>query len=221
VLAAASYKVGKPATNWSALTVPYEPGSTLKPFTVATLLTESLATLQDSLYGEQGQWTIHGRTLHDVHAFGWLTLEDALRESSNIGIAKAAARMDRETQYRYLRDFGFGSPSGASYPSESGGRLRRPAQWSKQSGASLAIGYEISATPLQLAMAYGAIANGGVLMEPRLVREVRGRDGRTLYSREPRAIRRVIPEGVAAEVRRVLAAVVEEGTGRAASMGPL
>ena len=221
VLAAASYKVGKPASNWSALTVPYEPGSTLKPFTVSALLTESLATLQDSLYGEQGQWTVYGRTLHDVHAFGWLTLEEALRESSNIGIAKAAARMDRATQYRYLRDFGFGSPSGASYPSESGGRLRRPAQWSKQSAASLAIGYEISTTPLQLAMAYGAIANGGVLMEPRLVREVRARDGRTLYSREPRAIRRVIPEGVAAEVRRVLAAVVEEGTGRAASMGPL
>jgi cell division protein FtsI (penicillin-binding protein 3) len=221
ILAAASYKSGTPASTWSALTVPYEPGSTLKPFTVAALLTEGLASLTDSLHGEKGQWTIHGRTLHDVHAFEWLTLEDALRESSNIAIAKAAMRMDRNTQYRYLRDFGFGSPTGASYPSESGGRLRRPAGWSKQSAASLAIGYEISATPLQLAMAYGTIANGGVLMEPRIVREVRARDGRTLYTRDPRPVRRVIPATVAEELRRVLGAVVEEGTGQAASMGPL
>ena len=221
VLAAASYKAKKPAPNWSALTVPYEPGSTLKPFTVAALLSEHLASLSDSLYGEEGRWRVFGRTLTDVHAFGWMTLEEALRESSNIGIAKAAARMDRETQYRYLRDFGFGSPSGVSYPSESGGRLRRPVNWSKQSSASLAIGYEISATPLQLAMAYGALANGGVLMEPRIVRSVRARDGRVLREIEPRAVRRVIPSAVADEVRRVLAAVVEEGTGRAASMGPL
>lgn len=221
VLAAASYKRREPAANWSALTVPYEPGSTLKPFTVAALLSEGLASLSDSLYGEKGAWRVFGRTLHDVHAFEWMTLEDALRESSNIGIAKAASRMDPATQYRYLRDFGFGTPTGVAYPSESGGLLRRPGRWSKQSPASLAIGYEISATPLQLAMAYGAIANGGVLMEPRIVRQVRARDGRVLSERGSRVVRRVVPTAVADEVRRVLAAVVEEGTGRAASMGPL
>ncbi len=221
ILAAASYKSGRPAHQWSALTVPYEPGSTLKPFTVAALLSENRAALTDSVYGEDGRWTVFGRTLTDVHAFGWMTLEDALRESSNIGIAKVAARLDRPTQFRYLRDFGFGSPTGVSYPSESGGRLRKPTNWSKQSPASLAIGYEVSATPLQLAMAYGAIANGGILMEPRVIREVRARDGRTVRRKDPRAIRRVIPESVATELRRVLAAAVEDGTGSRAAMGPL
>lgn len=221
ILAAASYKQGKPATSWSALTVPYEPGSILKPFTVAALLAEGKATLADSLWGEKGQWRVYGRVLNDVHAFEWMTLEEALRESSNIGIAKAAARLDPATQYSYLRDFGFGTPTGVTYPSESGGSLSRPVRWSKQSPASLAIGYEISATPLQLAMAYGALANGGLLMEPRIVREVRLRDGRTARVSEPRAVRRVLPEPVTAEIRRVLADVVERGTGRQASMGPL
>jgi cell division protein FtsI (penicillin-binding protein 3) len=221
ILAAASYKQGRPATSWSALTVPYEPGSILKPFTVAALLAENKAELADSLWGENGQWRAFGRVLTDVHAFGWLTLEEALRESSNIGIAKAAARLDPATQYGYLRDFGFGTPTGVTYPSESGGSLRRPVRWSRQSPASLAIGYEISATPLQLAMAYGALANGGLLMEPRIVREVRARDGRTLRTREPRVIRRVVPAPITAELRRVLGDVVEQGTGRQASMGPL
>jgi cell division protein FtsI (penicillin-binding protein 3) len=105
-------------------------------------------------------------------------------------------------QYLALRDFGFGSPTGVSYPSESGGRLRRPAQWSRQSAASLSIGYEMSVTPLQMAMAYGALANGGLLLEPRLVREVRSRDGRVEKRVETRTVRRVIPAEVADQLRR-------------------
>jgi cell division protein FtsI (penicillin-binding protein 3) len=205
--------------GWGGVTVPYEPGSTLKPFTVAALLAENRATLADSIYGEDGSYTTHGRTITDVHAHGWLTLEDALRESSNIGIAKAADALTPALQYDYLRRFGFGSPTGASYPSESGGLLRRPDRWSKQSKASLAIGYEVSVTPLQMALAYGALANGGLLMEPRLVREVRARDGRSVRSLAPRVVRRVVPERITEALRDVLADVVEEGTGTAASMG--
>ena len=219
VLAAVSRRSRGTARNWGGVTVPYEPGSTLKPFTVAALLAERRASLRDSIYAEQGQYTVRGRTITDVHAHGWLTLEDALRESSNIGIAKAAEALPANEQYDYLRRFGFGSPTGVKYPSESGGRLRRPADWSKQSPASLSIGYEVSVTPLQMALAYGALANGGVLMEPRLVREVRVRDGRLERKFEPRIVRRVVPERVTAELRNVLASVVEEGTGQAAAMG--
>lgn len=217
ILAAVSRRAAG-AQPWTAVTEPYEPGSTLKPFIVAALLEEGLATFDDSVYAEQGRYVDGGRTISDVHAYGWLTLREALRHSSNIAMAKMAQRLDPEEQYGYLRDFGFGSPTGVSYPSESGGLLRRPGQWTGYSQASLAMGYEISVTPLQMVMAYGALANGGVLMEPRLVREVRSRDGRVRAEYEPRAVRRVVSADVARAVAAALAEVVEEGTGQQASL---
>jgi cell division protein FtsI (penicillin-binding protein 3) len=220
ILAAVSRVREGRARNWRAVTEPYEPGSTLKPFTVAALLRLQRAALQDSVYAEEGAYELYGRTLRDVKPFAWMTLSDALRYSSNIAIAKLGGRLAAHEQYLALRDFGFGSPTGVAYPSESGGRLRRPAGWSKQSAASLAIGYEISVTPLQMAMAYGALANGGRLLEPRLVREVRSRDGRVERSMAPRTLRRVMPADVAEELRRVLVGAVEEGTGSAAALGP-
>jgi cell division protein FtsI (penicillin-binding protein 3) len=219
VLAAVSRGRNGRARSWRAVTEPYEPGSTVKPFTVAALLRLQRARMADSVYAEEGRYLLHGRTLTDVKAHGWMTLEEALRYSSNIALAKAGARLEAQEHYLALRDFGFGSPTGVSYPSESGGRLRRPAQWSRQSAASLAIGYEMSVTPLQMAMAYGALANGGLLLEPRLVREVRTRDGRVEKSIAPRTVRRVIPADVAGQLRDVLAGAVEDGTGRAASLG--
>ncbi|HSL71245.1 MAG TPA: penicillin-binding transpeptidase domain-containing protein, partial [Longimicrobiales bacterium] len=123
------------------------------------------------------------------------------------------------TQYTYLRAFGFGTPTAIAYPSESSGLLRRPPRWTKYSPASLAIGYEISVTPLQMLMAYGALANGGVLMEPRLVREVRSRDGSVSAEYTPRAVRRVLPARVADELRAVLTDAVEAGTAREAALG--
>ncbi|HUF49943.1 MAG TPA: penicillin-binding transpeptidase domain-containing protein [Longimicrobiales bacterium] len=207
------------ARNWRAATQPYEPGSTLKPFTVAALLSHRRARLSDSVYAENGEYLLHGRTLRDVHPMGWTTLAEALRESSNIGIAKVAARLEPREQYVTLRDFGFGTATGATYPSESGGRLYRPAQWSKMSQASMAIGYEISVTPLQLALAYGALANGGLLLEPHVVREVRSRDGRVERSVTPRVVRRVISADIAAEIREVLVGAVEDGTGHGAALG--
>lgn len=218
ILAAVSSKAG--ARSWRAVTEPYEPGSTIKPFVVATLLTEKRATLHDSVYAENGEFTRDGRTIKDVHEYGWLTVGEGLQKSSNIVMAKLSDRLDRNTQYSYLRAFGFGSPTAVSYPSESGGLLRRPASWSRYSQASLAIGYEISVTPLQMLMAYGALANGGVLMEPRLVREVRSRDNLTAEQFAPRPVRRVIPERVANELRGVLTDVVAAGTAQAAALGP-
>jgi cell division protein FtsI (penicillin-binding protein 3) len=220
ILATVSLGRGGRARNWRAVTEPYEPGSTIKPFTVAALLALGRASLGDSVYAEEGRYQLHGRTLTDVGRHGWLTLSEALQYSSNIALAKAGARLLPNEQYAVLRDLGFGSPTGISYPSESGGRLRRPQQWSRQSAASLAIGYELSVTPLQMAMAYGALANGGTLLEPRLVREVRSRDGRVERRIDPRAVRRVMPAEAAAELRQVLAGAVEQGTGRAAALGP-
>ncbi|MCI0432765.1 MAG: transpeptidase family protein [Gemmatimonadetes bacterium] len=221
ILAAVSRTGDRAARSWTAATVPYEPGSTIKPFTMAALLASGRATLADSVFGEDGSYRVNGRTITDVHPYGWLTLREGFLVSSNIILAKAASRLSRSAQYDRLRTFGFGTPTGLRYPSESGGRLRPVAEWSKQSQASLAFGYELSVTPLQLVLAYGSIANGGILMEPVLVREVRARDGRVLQSMAPRAVRRVMPASVAEDLRELLIAAVEQGTGQRAAMGEL
>jgi cell division protein FtsI (penicillin-binding protein 3) len=218
VLAAVSSKEG--TSSWRAVTEPYEPGSTLKPFAVATLLAEKRTYLSESVFAENGAYTRESRTIRDETAHGWLTVAQALSHSSNIVLAKLSERLDPTTQYAYLRAFGFGSPTAVTYPSESSGLLRRPANWSRFSPASLAIGYEISVTPLQLLMAWGALANGGVLMEPRLVREVRTREGRTMRTLPPQAVRRVIPERIANQLRPALSDVVKGGTARTAALGP-
>jgi cell division protein FtsI (penicillin-binding protein 3) len=149
-----------------------------------------------------------------------MTLADALRVSSNIGVAKAAQSLTPAQQYQNLRDFGFGSPTGIEIPGEAPGTLHRPSdpEWSRQSPASLAIGYEISVTPIQMVMAYGALANGGKLLEPHLVKELRDPRGRVLFSQKPRVIRQVISSTLAREISEVLVDVVEAGTGTEAQL---
>jgi cell division protein FtsI (penicillin-binding protein 3) len=131
----------------------------------------------------------------------------------------AALELQPGVQYENLRDFGFGSYTGIELPGEVAGVLRRPSKWTPQSPASLAIGYEMSVTPLQMAMAYGALANGGLLMQPRIVREVRSAEGEVLERFETRVVRRVIDEDVAAAVSSALVGVVEDGTGTSARLG--
>ena len=218
VLAAASVRMTG-SRHWRGVTDPYEPGSTMKPFVLAALLDRGLVTLSDSVFAEQGHYRMGSRTISDVHGYGWLTAGEVLRYSSNIGMVKLTRRLEPSAQYAALRDFGFGTATGVGYPSESGGRLNRPDQWSGYSQASLAMGYEISVTPLQMTMAYGALANGGRLMEPRLVREVRGPGARLIRRFPPRQIRRALSPATAAAVSGALADVVEEGTGRRAGMG--
>jgi cell division protein FtsI (penicillin-binding protein 3) len=202
----------------STIHTPYEPGSTLKPFTVAAILSHGVADLGDSVDTEEGYWRVAGRTITDVHPYGKLTLAEALKVSSNVGISKMAQGLSPEDQYESLRDFGFGVRTGIRLPGESEGILRPPREWSGQSGASLAIGYEVSVTPLQMTLAYGALANGGRLMEPRLIREVRSWSGEILDRPEPRQVRRVVSKRVAQRVNEVLVQVVEEGTGTAARL---
>ena len=204
----------------SAINTPYEPGSTIKPLTVAGLLQNRLMSLDDVVDTESGSWTVAGRTIEDVNReHGPMTLARALQISSSVGVAKAAQAMSPAVQYQNLREFGLGAPTGIGLPGEVRGTLRRPERWSRQSPASLAIGYEISVTPLQMAMAYGALANGGLLMEPRLVREFRDSKGNVTARFQPRIVRRAVSPGVAREVSAVLVDVVEDGTGTRARLG--
>lgn len=202
----------------SAVNTTYEPGSTIKPFTLAALLRHRLATLSDSVDVGEGRWEINGREITDIASDGWVTLHEVIQQSSNVGIAMFSARLPVAQQYTSLRDFGFGTATGILLPGEASGVLRRPEHWSSQSAQSLAFGYEISATPLQMAMAFGALANGGILMEPRLIKEVRDPEGRPVRFSRPRQIRRVLPRWVTEQVTPVLVDVVENGTGTRARM---
>lgn len=218
VLAAASRGAGS-GRHWRGVTDPYEPGSTMKPFVMAALLEKGLVTLADSVFAENGMLRRGRRTISDVVPHGWLRVDEVLRYSSNVGMVKLAERLDEATQYAALRDFGFGTPTGVGYPSESGGRLTRPDRWSAYSGSSIAMGYEVSVTPLQMTMAYGALANGGRLMEPILVREVRTVDGRVVRRSQPRQARRAVSTATASALADVLAEAVHDGTGRNAGLG--
>jgi cell division protein FtsI (penicillin-binding protein 3) len=217
VLALVSVRDGK-TLALSAINTPHEPGSTIKPFTVAGLLQHGLASLDDTVDVGNGRWEIDGRRINDTHTEGRISIATALRESSNIGIAMAAEAYTPGLQYETLRDFGFGNLTGIELPGEAAGTLRRPDRWTAMSDESLAIGYELSTTPLQLAMAYGALANGGVLMQPRLIRETRGSDGRVIERFGSQEVRRVISRDVAEQVSRALIDVVEDGTGTSARM---
>jgi len=207
------------SNHLGGVNTPYEPGSTLKPFTVAGLLELGLASMADSVDTENGWWTVGRRTIRDVSRVGKVSLSHALRVSSNVGIAKVAGAYTPLQQFEVLRDFGFGVPTGLPLPGEASGTLRHPRHWSGQSAVSLSMGYEIAVTPLQMAMAYGALANGGLLMEPRLVREVRAPDGRVLEKQAPRVVRRTISAATSDEVNRALVEAVQDGTGTRASLG--
>ena len=218
---------GGTAPRASTFTDPFEPGSTAKLFTAAALLMRGRVDSTDAVFGEGGVWhmpvTRSGRTrrISDTHAAkGNLTLAQAIQVSSNIAMAKFASRLTPEEQFETLRDFGFGTPTGAEFPSESRGRLARPDRWQPMyTRASLAMGYEFGVTPVQLAAAYGAIANDGVLLWPTLVREVRGPDGEVIYRHQPEPVRRVVTPEIAGRLREFLrGAAGEEGTGGGAQL---
>jgi cell division protein FtsI (penicillin-binding protein 3) len=220
VLAMASHRSDPRATASTALTEPYEPGSTMKPFIAALLLEHGLAKETDVVPTHNGSFTINGRAITDEHPYPQLALSDVIRYSSNIGIVQFAERLQARDQYEGLRDFGFGTPTGVSYPVEASGTLRPPVKWSRQSANSLAMGYEVAVTPLQLVAAYVALANGGELLEPSLVKEVRAPDGTVLYKHQRRVVRRVVSQAVARRVRDMLLAVVEAGgTAKRADLG--
>lgn len=226
VLAVASRQADG-AVRPSIFTDPFEPGSTAKLFTAAALLEYRRVDSADAVSGQNGVYLMpvnqRGKTRRITDAEkhpGMLTLAKAIQVSSNIAMAQFSQRLSPEEQYGVLRDFGFGSPTGVEFPSESRGRLARPDQWQPMyTRASVAMGYEFGVTPIQLAAAYGAIANDGVLLAPTLVREIRGPDGRLVYRHQPEPVRQATSPEVAARLRTFLSGVVGEGgTGERAQL---
>ncbi|MBV9080219.1 MAG: penicillin-binding protein 2, partial [Elusimicrobia bacterium] len=196
-----------------ALVDAFEPGSTFKIVTAAAVLEENLIHPGEMFNGENGKWKVYNATIHDHEPRALLSFDDILIYSSNIGAAKLAERLGAEKLYQYARLFGFGAPPGSCLPSESKGLLRPPSQWSGLSKYTISFGQEVSVTALQLVGAYSAIANGGQLLEPRVVSAIVGDDGKPLWQNPPAVVRRVVSDKTAKDIARVLALVVKKGTG--------
>lgn len=194
----------------------YEPGSTFKTITLSAALDRGVVTPDEEFDCQMGSIVLFGRLIHDWHRFGMLSVAEILMHSSDVGAIKVALKVGNENFYRYIRAFGFGRKTGIELPWESAGLLRPPRLWQASSIGSLAMGQEIGITPLQLAAAESAIANGGFLYRPRIVEEI-DLNGQRIIPPEPPPTR-PISATTAATMRHLMEGVVLGGTGRKARL---
>lgn len=197
----------------------YEPGSTFKTMTVAAALDKNVVTTRDTFYCENGAWALNSRvTIHDHEPEHTLTLSGVMERSSNIGAAKIGLRLGLENYYLYIKAFGFGTKTGLGFCGESPGILRPIGKYKTVDLAIGSYGHGIAATPLQVVNAYSAVANGGELMEPRLVDRITDAGGREIFKNGPAVIRRVISKETDAAVKDIMVNVVDSGTGKNAAV---
>ncbi len=212
-------KASSQALRNKAITDSFEPGSTMKVFLVASALEEKVISSQDAFNCENGVFTIGGRTIHDTHKYGRLSVGDILKYSSNIGAAKIGSRLGPERLYGYLRRFGFGARSNVDLPGEVAGYLRNKSQWYGVDLATISFGQGISVSALQLVTAMSVIANGGSLMQPYVVDRVLDDKGGVIKQFSPATKQRVISAETARQVARMMEAVAAEGgTGTSAAV---
>jgi cell division protein FtsI (penicillin-binding protein 3) len=201
-----------------AVTDPFEPGSTFKVILAAAALEERVTRPDELIWAENGRITIAKTTIHDWKKYGWLTFAEVLQNSSNVGSIKVGLALGRERYYRYMTAFGFGAPTNVGLAGESRGQLRDPQRWSALSLPTMSIGQEVSVTALQMVAAFGAVANGGTLMQPRLVRSLFDAEGRETRRFEPTRVRQVISPETARTLTRMMTQVVASGTGHHAAI---
>lgn len=200
------------------ITDPYEPGSTFKSVTMSIFLDNNLAKDNEVINTENGKWKIPNAVITDAHKTSSLSVKEVLEYSSNIGMAKLSERLDKKTFYKYLRDFGFGSPTSIDLPGETGGILKLPDAFSPYSKMYMSFGYELMVTPLQLITAFSALVNGGYMLQPILVSKVTDAQGNVIKENKTTQLRRVIKEGTSARLRDYMLGVVENGTGKNARL---
>lgn len=196
-----------------AITDCFEPGSTMKAFLLSAALETGAVTPLTEIYCEEGQFRIGGRVVHDTHEHGTLTVGDIVVHSSNIGAIKIGQKLGYRTFCEYLKAFGFGQETGIDLLGERGGFIRSPKDAKPIDRANLYFGQGMTTTSLQLAMGMAAIANGGKLMRPYVVKKIADPSGRTVKENRPEMLRQVISVHTARTVASILTGVVEsEGT---------
>lgn len=196
------------------VTDPFEPGSTMKVFLAAAALESGKCTPETKVDCENGVYTILDRVIHDTHPHGVLSLFEIVKYSSNIGAAKIARMIGPKQLYDTLYKFGFGQKTEVGLPGETAGKLRNYLAWYPIDTATIAFGQGISVSALQLVTAISAMANGGMLVKPRIIDRILNPDGSVLEKQEPEFVRRVVSSAVAESVRKMMQAVTEpDGTG--------
>ena len=204
-----------------AITDQFEPGSTFKLVTAAAALSTGSADLNSIYYAHRGSKDFGRFTIHDVKELGWLDFDHAFAKSSNVCFAEIAYGVGAIPLYSFARDFGFGCLTGISLPGEVRGTLREPSEWSSRSVPTIGIGQELAVTALQMVGAYSAVANGGYLMEPKVIKSILADDGRVVEDARWSVVRQVVEPEAAAILRGLLGSVTEYGTGKNARVAEI
>jgi cell division protein FtsI (penicillin-binding protein 3) len=210
-------KISPEARKNGAVQDIYEPGSTFKIVAFSAAIEKGLVKPEDKINCQMGQITVAGRVIHDHKPFGVLTIADALAVSSDVAAIKLGLMVGDDSMYDYMKRFGFGVRTGVDLNGESPGILRPVNRWQPASIGSLAMGQEVGVTPLQMATAYSALANGGMLVKPHLVREVRTPDGTVVFQTKSES-RRVLKAETAAAMRGMFEYVTLHGTAKKAQL---
>jgi cell division protein FtsI (penicillin-binding protein 3) len=220
VLAMASYPTFNPnqfiqyrSKNWRnrAISDMFEPGSLFKTFLAAAALEEQVVRPSDSFFCENGSYTVYDRTIHDTSKHGWLTFQQIIKFSSNIGASKVGEKMGKERYYRYISAFGFGEKTRVGLPGEGKGIVHHPRYWPPVALDTISYGQGVSVTGIQLVTALSAIANGGSLMKPYVVEKVVNEKGEVVQCFQPEVVRKVISEETAKKVTALLKVTTEKG----------
>ena len=196
------------------VTDPFEPGSTMKIFSAAAALEYGNIKHDTLFFCENGTYKIGKNVVHDIGKHGWLSLQQIIKFSSNIGAVKISKKVGAKTLYRTLQTFGFGTKTGIDCPGETTGSLSHYSNWSDMDIGAISFGHGIAVSAVQLISAVSAIANGGILMKPYIVKEILDPMGHPVQSIKPTQVRRVISARTARIVRNILKTVItEDGTG--------
>ncbi|NWF99187.1 MAG: penicillin-binding protein [Nitrospirae bacterium] len=202
-----------------AITDCYEPGSTFKIVIGIGALEEKILKPNSLFDVSRGGIEVGGKTIRDVHKYGVLTFKEVIQKSSNVGSIMVGMKLGKERLYKYAKLLGIGEKTGIDLPGEVSGWIRPPEKWSATSIGAIPIGQEVAVTPLQILRAYSAVANGGYLVTPHVVKEIISPDGRTIASFNDRDKIRIISSRTAETFREILKSVTEEGgTGTLASI---
>jgi cell division protein FtsI (penicillin-binding protein 3) len=201
----------------------FEPGSVFKLVTTSAAIEDDLIKPEQKFYAEGGTYHVPGRPhpIKDAEELGWLTFKDAMAQSSNIVMAKASDIIGPERFYRMARNYGFGIQTNIELPGEVRGNLKKPIDWSALTLNTMAYGYEVGVTPIQIAQAYAALANNGVMMKPYIFEKELDENGNIIRENGPQMIRRVVSESTARTIKDFLVGVVETGTAKKIKMANL
>ncbi len=194
-----------------AITDPFEPGSTMKIFSAAAALESGATTPNTIFYCENGSYAIGRHTVHDTKSYGWLSLQQIVKYSSNIGAVKVVEKIGSRTLFDTLHEFGFGDRTHIDCPGESPGSLSHYKRWSAVDAGAIAFGQGVSVSGLQLISAVAALANDGLMMKPHIVQAVTDPNGRPISTVDPVAVKQVVSVDTAHKVRRIMRSVITEG----------